>query len=294
MTLPTNARLFVTGATGQLGRLVIGNLLQTVPAAQVVAGVRDTASEAARTLAGLGVAIRKADYSQPDTLASAFAGIDRLLLVSSSEIGQRLVQHQNVITAAETAGIRLIAYTSILRADTSPLALAGEHRATESMLAASGVPCVLLRNGWYTENYAASIPPALAHGVFLGGAGEGRIASAARADYAAAASAVLTAETDQGGRVYELAGDEAYTLSEFAAAIAQASGKPVAYRDLPREAFEAALIGSGLPELVAGLLADSDAGARQGGLFDDGRQLSALICRPTTPAATVIAAALKG
>ncbi len=207
--------LFVTGATGQLGGLVIQDLLRTVPAAQVVAGIRDAGSEGARKLSELGVEVRTADYTRPDTLASAFEGIDRLLLISSSEVGQRAVQHQNVIAAAQAAGVRLIAYTSLLHADTSPLALAEEHRATEAMLAASGVPHVLLRNGWYTENYAASIPPALAHGVFLGSAGEGRIASAARADYAAAASIVLTADTDQGGRIYELAGDEAYTLSDF-------------------------------------------------------------------------------
>ncbi len=162
------------------------------------------------------------------------------------------------------------------------------------MLAASGVPHVLLRNGWYTENYTASIPLALAHGVFLGSAGEGRIASAARADYAAAASIVLTAETDQGGRIYELAGDEAYTLSDFAKLISQASGKPVAYRNLPETDFKTALIGAGLPDAFAGLLADSDAGAEKGALFDGGHQLSALIGRPTTSTSSVIEAALKG
>jgi NAD(P)H dehydrogenase (quinone) len=294
MTLPSHTRLFVTGATGQLGGLVIQYLLRTVPAAQVVAGVRDAGSEGARKLAGLGVEVRTADYARPDTLATAFEGIERLLLISSSEVGQRAIQHQNVIAAAKAAGVRLIAYTSLLHADTSPLALAEEHRATEAMLAASGVPHVLLRNGWYTENYAASIPPALAHGVFLGSAGEGRIASAARADYAAAASIVLTAETDQGGRIYELAGDEAYTLSDFAKLISQASGKPVAYQNLPEAEFRAALIGAGLPDAFAGLLADSDAGAEKGALFDDGRQLNALIGRPTTSTSSVIEAALKG
>ena len=293
MTLSSHTRLFVTGATGQLGRLVIQDLLRTVPAAQVIAGVRDAGSEGARELAEFGVEVRTADYAQPGTLATAFEGIDRLLLISSSEVGQRAVQHRNVITAAKAAGVRLIAYTSLLRADTSPLALAEEHRATEAMLAASGVPYVLLRNGWYTENYAASIPPALAHGVFLGSAGEGRIASAARADYAAAASTVMTADADQGGRIYELAGDESYTLSSFVKIVSQASGKPVAYQNLPETEFKRALIGAGLPEGFAGLLANSDAAAAKGALFDDSRQLSKLIGRPTTSTMSVIEASLK-
>lgn len=293
MTLSSHTRLFVTGATGQLGRLVIQDLLRTVPASQVIAGVRDAGSEGARKLAELGVEVRTADYAKPATLATAFENIDRLLLISSSEVGQRVAQHQNVIAAAKGAGVRLIAYTSLLHADTSPLALAEEHRLTEAALTASDVPHVLLRNGWYTENYAASIPPALAHGVFLGSAGEGRIASAARADYAAAASIVLTAETDQGGRIYELAGDEAYTLSDFVETVSRVSGKPVAYQNLPEAEFKTALIGAGLREAFAGLLADSDAGAQKGALFDDGHQLSKLIGRPTTSAATVIVDALK-
>ncbi len=164
---------FVTGATGQLGGLVIQDLLRTVPAAQVVAGVRDAGSEGARKLAGLGVEVRTADYAKPDTLATAFEGIERLLLVSSSEVGQRSVQHQNVIVAAKAAGVRLNRLHQPSPCRHVSLALAEEHRATEAMLAASGVPHVLLRNGWYTENYAASIPPALAHGVFLGSAGKG-------------------------------------------------------------------------------------------------------------------------
>jgi NAD(P)H dehydrogenase (quinone) len=160
------------------------------------------------------------------------------------------------------------------------------------MLRASGMPHVLLRNGWYTENYAASVPAALAHGVLLGSAGDGRIASAARADYAAAAAAVMTLG-DQAGRIYELAGDAAYTLTEFAAEIARQSGKPVAYKNLPQAEYESALLGFGLPAPIAAMLADSDTGVSKGGLFDDGRQLSALIGRTTTPMAETVAAAIK-
>jgi NAD(P)H dehydrogenase (quinone) len=281
----------ITGATGQLGRLVLQNLLKTVPAAQIVAAVRSP--EKAADLAALGVQVRQADYAQPATLEAAFQGVDKLLLISSSEVGQRAPQHAAVIAAAQKAGVKLIAYTSILRADTSPLGLAAEHKETEAMLRASGIPFVLLRNGWYTENYTASVPAALQYGAVMGSAKDGRIASAARADYAAAAAAVLTKD-GQAGKVYELAGDTAYTLSELAAEIAKQSGKPVVYNDLPEAAYAAAPVQVGLPEGFAALLADSDVGASKGGLFDDGHQLSQLIGRPTTPLAEVVKAALAG
>jgi len=281
--------IVITGAAGQLGRLVIAELLKTVPPSQIVAAVRHPGR--ATDLAALGVQLRVADYSEPATLDSAFAGADQLLLISSSEVGQRVAQHRNVIDAAKRAKVGLIAYTSILRADSSPLGLAAEHKETEALLKDSGVPHVLLRNGWYTENYLVSIPPALQHGVFIGSAGDGRIASAARADYAAAAAAVLT-RAGQAGKVYELAGDEAYTLSQLAAEVTRQSGKRVAYQNLPQADFKGALVGAGLPEPIADLLAASDVGAAQGGLFDDSRQLSRLIGRPTTPLATLVEAAL--
>jgi NAD(P)H dehydrogenase (quinone) len=283
-------RLLVTGASGQLGRLVIDQLLATVPADRVVATVRD--SGAGGRLAALGVQVCVADYARPDTLDLAFAGVDRLLLISSNALGQRAAQHSNVIDAARRAGVSLLAYTSVLHADTSLLGLAEEHRQTETFVRASGVPFVLLRNGWYTENYTAGIPVALAHHVLLGSAGDGRIASAARADYAAAAAAVLTAPEDRSGRVFELAGDDAYTLSELAAEIARQSSQPVEYRNLSKTDYKAALLNAGLPEALAGLLADSDAAAAKGALYDDGRQLSTLIGRATTPLPVSVAAAL--
>ncbi|WP_145529421.1 SDR family oxidoreductase [Yersinia alsatica] len=279
----------VTGATGQLGRLVINALLKKVPASEIIAAVRHP--EKASDLAALGLQVRKADYSQPATLDAAFQGVDKLLLISSSEVGQRVAQHTAVINAAKHAGVKLLAYTSLLHADKSILGLGEEHRATEALLRESGLPVVLLRNGWYTENYAASIAPALAHGAFIGAVGNGRIASAAREDYAQAAAAVLTQE-GQAGKVYELAGDDSYTLAEFSAEIARQSGKPVVYQDLSEADFKQALISAGLPEGFASMLADSDAGAAQGGLFDDSHTLSKLIGRPTTPYAKVIAATL--
>lgn len=279
----------ITGASGQLGRLVIENLLTRHPADHLVAVVRDPAKVA--DLQARGVQVRVADYNHAEALVAALQGVDKLLLISSSEVGQRVPQHRQVITAAQQAGVGLVAYTSILHADRSPLGLAREHRETEALLRASGLPHVLLRNGWYTENYTASVPAALQYGAVLGSVGEGRIASAARADYAAAAAAVLSRD-DQAGQVYELAGDEAYTLSELAAEIARQSGKAVVYRDLPEAAYEAALLQAGLPGFLAAMLAESDVGAAKGGLFDDSRELSRLIGRPTTPLAEMVKAAL--
>jgi NAD(P)H dehydrogenase (quinone) len=281
----------ITGATGQLGRLVIQELLRSVPANQIIAAVRTPAK--AQDLAALGVQVRQADYAQPATLQAAFAGVDKLLLISSSEVGQRAPQHRAVIDAAKAAGVKLIAYTSLLRADTSALGLAAEHKETEAALHASGVPFVLLRNGWYAENYAGTVPMAVQHGAVMGSAREGRIAAASRADYAAAAATVLVRE-GQAGKVYELAGDTSFTMAEFAAEIAKQSGKPVAYVDMPPADYAAALVKVGLPEGFAALLADSDAAAANGGLFDNGGQLAQLIGRSTTPIASVIAAALKG
>ena len=281
----------ITGATGQLGRLVIDALLKKIPAAEIVALVRSP--EKAADLQAQGVTLRGADYNRPETLGSALQGVDKLLLISSSEVGQRVAQHQAVIDAAKAAGVDFIAYTSLLHADTTPLGLGAEHRATEAQLAASGIPFALLRNGWYTENYAASIAPALAHHAFIGAVGNGRIASAARIDYAEAAAEVLVRD-GQAGKVYELAGDDGYTLAEFSAEIARQSGEQVDYVNLPQSEFSAALKGAGLPDGLAEMLADSDAGAAQGGLYDDSRTLSALIGRPTTPYAEVIKAALKG
>ncbi|MGI4840910.1 MAG: SDR family oxidoreductase [Janthinobacterium lividum] len=279
----------ITGATGQLGRLVITALLERVPAAQVVALVRDP--QKAEDIAELGVDVRHADYNQPGTLGAALAGVEKLLLISSNELGQRANQHRAVIDAARAAGVKLVAYTSVLHADTSALGLAEEHRQTEQALQASGVPYVLLRNGWYSENYLAGVASALAHNALLGSAGEGRISSASRADYAAAAAVVLTGN-DHAGKVYELAGDDSYTLSQLAALIAQQSGTEVAYRNLPQAEYEKVLVDAGLPEPVAELLADSDAAAAKGALFDDEKQLSALIGRPTTPVAVSLQHAL--
>ena len=280
----------ITGASGQLGRLALDALLQTVEPGQIVALVRNPAKLA--DAAARGVQVRTFDYDAPQTLGPALAGVERLLLISSSEVGQRARQHQAVIDAAKAAGVKFVAYTSILRADASPLGLAVEHRATEDALKASGLTHALLRNGWYTENYVQAAPAALAHGALLGSAGDGEISGASRADYAAAAVKVLTGEAAT--KTYELAGDAAFTLAQFAQALAEIAGKPVVYTNLPQADYAAALKAAGLPAPVADMLAQSDAAAAQGALFDDGHVLSGLIGRPTTPFRKTLAAGVKG
>ena len=287
----SNHRILVTAAGGQLGRLTIDALLKLVPAGQIVAGLRDPAKGA--DLAAKGVTVVAADYSKPETLDAAFKGIDRLLLISSNELGQRVAQHRNVINAAKRAGVKLLAYTSVLRADTSTLSVAQEHLPTEELIRASGVPFVLLRNGWYTENYTASIPAALAHNALVSSARDGRIASASREDYAAAAATVLAGE-GHAGKVYELAGDDAFTLDDFAAEISKQSGKTIPHVRLPESEFKAIMLGAGLPEELAELIATSNTAAADGALFDDGHTLSKLIGRKTTPFAETVKEALKG
>ncbi|MHA7878928.1 MAG: SDR family oxidoreductase [Saccharospirillum sp.] len=283
-------RILVSGANGQLGRLVIERLITLMDPSRIVAGVRNP--DKVTDLSGLGVVVRRFDYDQPDTLDSGLHGVDKLLLISSSEVGQRTDQHKAVIDAANRANVSLLAYTSILRADTNPMQLAQEHQETEAYLRHSGVPAVILRNGWYTENYAGSILPSLDHGALVGAAGAGQIAAATRADYAEAAAAVLTSDEQQAGRVYELAGDEAFTLTELAAEVGRQSGRPFQYQNLPEADYTGVLVSLGLPEGFAAILANSDVEASRGALFDDGHQLSRLIGRPTTPYQEVVSEVL--
>lgn len=279
----------ITAATGQLGQLVVAQLLAKIPAAQIIAVVRQPAKAAA--LAAQGITVRAASYEDPAALETAFAGVEKLLLISGSEFGQRARQHANVIAAARRAGVQLLVYTSLLRADQTPLNLGPEHAESERTLKLSGLPHVILRNGWYHENYTASIPAALAHHAFVGSAGPGRIASAARADYAAAAVAALTGRAKI-NHTYELAGDAAYTLTEFAAELSRQTGKSIPYVNLPEPEYTAILLKAGLPPPLAHGLASWDTGASQGALFDDSQALSALIARPTTPMAEAIRNAL--
>ncbi|MET9287315.1 SDR family oxidoreductase [Nocardia beijingensis] len=278
----------VTGASGHLGRLVVEALLK-VGSTPVVAIVRDPAKVA--DLAERGVDVRQADYGDADALNRALAGVDRVLLVSGNEFGARVEQHTNVIRAAERAGVELLAYTSIPAATGNPLILAQEHAGTEAVLAESTVPHTLLRNGWYWENYVGGLAHAVESGVLHGAAGEGRVAGAARADYAEAAARVLTTD-GHAGRVYELGGDERLTYAELAEAISEASGKPVRYENLSQADYAAGLVAAGLPAQFAAALADADAGIAQGVLDVRSGDLARLLGRPTTPAVEVFRAAL--
>jgi NAD(P)H dehydrogenase (quinone) len=285
-----NMTTAVTGATGQLGAHVIAELLwRGVAPTEIVAVVRD--ADKAADLAAQGVQVRVADYSDPAALRAALAGVDKLLLISGNDLGRRIDQHTNVIEAAELADVKLIAYTSVLKADTSGLLVAPEHLATELRLTASSIPAVFLRNGWYWENYFAAIPQAIESGKLFGAAGEGRIAAATRADFAAAAAVVLTTE-DHGGKVYELGGSDRITYAEFAQVISAASGEPVEYQDLPEAEYAAVLSAAGLPEEFSTMLSTSDAGIARGELDTDSGDLQKLIGRPSTPVADAIKPAL--
>jgi NAD(P)H dehydrogenase (quinone) len=281
--------IVVTGASGHLGRLVVQSLLQKLPAREVVAAVRSP--DKAKDLAARGVEVRVADYARPETLGPALAGAEKVLLVSSSEVGQRAAQHAAVVKAAKAAGVKLLAYTSILRAPTSRLVLAAEHQATEEAIRASGLAHVFLRNGWYLENYTEHLAPALQHGALVGSAGDGRIAAAARADYADAAVALLTGKVEK--EAYELGGDRPFTMAELAAEVSRHAGKAIAYRDLPPDQYRAVLTGAGLPPPVADVYVDADVQASKGDLDDASGELRRLIGRPTTPLADAVRAALQ-
>ncbi|MBL1113726.1 SDR family oxidoreductase [Streptomyces sp. 110] len=283
--------IVVTGATGHLGRLVVEGLLEKVPADQITAVVRDTAKAA--DLADRGVRLHVADYNRPETLAGAFATGDKVLLISGSEVGQRVPQHQAVIDAAKEAGVALLAYTSILGGPAADFSLADEHKVTEQAITGSGLPYALLRNGWYNENYTENLSTVLEHGAVVGAAGEGRVASAARADYAAAAVAVLTGEGHE-GKAYELSGDTAWGFAEYAEVVARQSGKEIVYGAVSPAEYQSILTGAGVPEPFAVILSDVEAAIGRGRLDATPGELSRLIGRPTTPIADSVAVALKG
>ena len=282
--------IVVTGASGKLGRLVVEALLKRVAANKVVAAVRSP--NKASDLAAKGVQVRQADYDVRNSLVSAFAGAEKVLLISSNEVGKRIAQHRAVVEAAQLARVPFIAYTSVLRATTSSLGLAVEHKATEAVIAASGLAHAFLRNGWYIENYTENLGPVLAQGSFVGCAGEGRIAAATRADFAQAAASVLTEPATQ-NRIYELGGDQRFTMTELASAVSKWAGRDLGYQDVPFEAYKQGLLNAGIPESFAELLADSDAGIRRGELDCESGDLRRLLGRATQTVADVLATMQK-
>ncbi|MDX3087817.1 MULTISPECIES: SDR family oxidoreductase [unclassified Streptomyces] len=287
----TTMSIVVTGATGQLGRLTVEALLRRgVPAADIIATGRDVVR--IKDLADRGVTVRRADFADADGLVEAFAGADRLLLVSASvPVGERVANHRRVIDAAVSAGVSLVAYTSTTHADTATTVLGATHRETEEYLRERGVPGVLLRNSWYLENYTSQLPQILRSGAVVGATREGRISAASRADYAEAAAVVLATEGHTGA-VYELGGDESFTLAELAAAISAASGKRIAHSDLPVTDLDQVLASAGLPAELAEVLADADRGMSLGEMYTDSGDLRRLIGRPPVTLAEALAVAL--
>ncbi len=279
------AKIAITGASGHLGKLAIAAVKARDAKADVVALVRNPNVE-------LGVTSRAFDYSKPDALAPALAGVEVLVLISSNDFNDRVGQHRNVITAAKAAGVGRIVYTSILKGAANPMILALDHIGTEAAIKESGLPATILRNGWYTENYTGSLAGSVAAGAMIGSSGEGNISSAPRADYAEAI-AVVALDGAHVGKTYELAGDRAHTMAEFAAEVSKVVGKPIPYNDLPQQTYADLLVSFGLPEGFANVLADCDVKAKDGALFDDSRTLSRLIGRPTTAISGPIAAALN-
>ena len=278
----------VTAATGQLGQLVIKALLDGgIAPSNLIAIVRNP--DKAAPLVAQGITVRQADYDQPTALAAALTGVDRILLISGVDLN-RAQQHRNVVEAARAAGVGLLAYTSVVNADTSKLMLAADHKTTEDIIRNSGVPFALLRNSWYIENYTSNLPQTLESGVIWGSAGGGRVSAATRADYAAAAAAVLSGE-GHANRVYELGG-EGFTMSELAGEISKQSGTEVVYQNLPIEEYTKVLVGAGLPEPYAVVLADADRAISEGELFTHNGDLSRLMGRPVTPLAEAVAVAL--
>ncbi|MGW1981865.1 SDR family oxidoreductase [Streptomyces collinus] len=282
--------IVVTGATGHLGRLVVEQLLEKVPAERITAVVRDEAKAAG--LAARGVRLAVADYNRPETFDGLFAAGDKVLLISGNEFTKgRVGQHRVVIDAARAAGVALLAYTSA--PGSLKAALADDHRATEEALLASGLPYSLLRNGWYHENYTENLGPVLEHDAVVAAAGEGRVSSASRADYAAAAVAVLTGEGHE-NTTYELGGDEAWSFAEYAAELSRQTGREIAYNAVTVEALKGILAGAGLPEPLVEIFAGVDVSIGKGELVVTTGDLSRLAGRPTTPLAEAVATALKG
>lgn len=274
----------ITGATGHLGRLAIAAL--KARGKKPLALVRDPAKAT-----DLGAETRAFDYKAISTLAPALAGVSTLVLVSSNDFDDRVGQHRNVIAAAKAAGVGRILYTSILRADSSPMLLAADHKGTEEAVRDSGLGFTFLRNGWYTENHTGSLGGAIAAGALIGSAGDGRFSTASRADYAEAIAVTAIGEGHD-GKTYELAGDGSHSYAELAAEVSRVTGKAIPYNDLPLDAYAGILQSFGLPAGFAHVLADSDVQAGKGALFDESRTLSRLIGRPTTPWQQTVAAAL--
>lgn len=282
-------KIAITGATGQLGSIVIEKLLLQTEANNIVALVRNPAN--ATHLTAQNIEVREFDYDRPETLVPALSGIDKLLLISANEVGRRTPQHKAVIDAAKVVGVPYLAYTSLLHADTSPLGLAQEHRETEKLIQDSGLRYTFLRNNWYSENYLAGVAHTIEIGTLFGAAQDGHISSASRIDYAEAAARVLTS-TVHDNQTYELAGSQSFSLSELATLIGQAASKTINYQNLSAEEYTQGLIQASLPAGLVEVIVDADIQTIQGAMYSDSQDLEQLIGRKTTNIQDAIKAAL--
>lgn len=280
-------KIAITGATGQLGQLVVDSLLKHQDASNLVLLVRDVTK--AKHYQDKGAVVKAFDYDQPEQLSESLNGVDRLLLISGSEVGRRVVQHQHVIDAAKKAGVQHVIYTSVLHADQSTLGLAQEHRETEALIQKSGLTYTILRNGWYTENYTQSVPQVIEHGALYGAANNGKISSATRLDYAEAAANVLSSNGHE-NKIYELAGSSSYTLTDLAETLSTITGKEITYENLPADAYSKLLLDIGLPQFVVDVVVDADVQASQGALYSESKDLEVLLERKTTSLNDVLSA----
>lgn len=285
--------IVVTGATGKLGRLVIEALMRRSDPSQIIAAVRNP--ERMADLTTRGIKVRHADFDKPGTLIAAFMGAKRALLISSNDLSHRTTQHLAAIEAAKRAGVQSLSYTSLLHADTSKMRLAAAHKATEQALIASGMAYTILRNSWYLENYTEHLAPMIAEGTIHGCAALGRVCAASRNDLAEAAAVVLT-KPGHDKKIYELAGDQSFSMSELAAAVATHSGKAITYDDMSESDYNDHLVLSDVPQAMADVLSDADAAIARGEMEDKSGALHRLIGHETTGLSAALAAlaALKG
>lgn len=276
----------VTGASGQLGRRAIENLKTRVDSHNIVALVRSP-----EKAADLGLEVRAFDYTKPENQVAALEGVKTLVLIPSGASPDRLGWHLNVINAAKTAGVGRIVYVSMLKTDISPISVMPDHKKTEEAIRATGLAYTMLRNPWYYEIWTRTLAAAIASGELVSTIGDGKVTPAARQDLAEAV-ATVAADDRHENKIYELGGDEQFTFSDLAAETSRQSGKEVRYKNLSQEEYTEFLNASGLPEWQSEIIADAEAHAEHGWLFDDSKTLSRLIGRPTTSLKDAVAAAL--
>ena len=256
--------IVITGASGQLGRLTAELVLARVPASEVTLTTRRP--EALSDFVGRGARVRQADFDRPETLAEAFAGGERLLLISADVVGRRVAQHRAAIEAAREVGVRHVAYTSYLNpVAENPAVITPDHRDTEEALRESGLAWTALRNAFYAEYQVPAGAQAIATGQLIHNNGEGRIAYVSREDCAAAAAAVLTTEGHE-GKAYDITGPESLSFAEAAERISAATGREIRHVDVPPEAARQGMLSSGMPEWQVDVSLGLLAAVREGAL----------------------------